>query len=133
MLVSCKYCGRIHDSKKWCPQKLEAIKSRQKNRKLKYIDTFRSSNTWRKKSIEIKERDKYCCQICIRKLYNPLRQFETENLEVHHILPLLLYFDKRLDNDILITLCRYHHELAENGVIPIEELIDIIKEQNNDA
>ncbi len=43
--------------------------------------------------------------------------------EVHHIVSLEQDFDKRLDDDThLITLCAYHHHLAEIGAIPIEIL-----------
>jgi hypothetical protein len=45
---------------------------------------------------------------------------------VHHIIPLAEDYNKRLDNDNLITLCNYHHKLAEDNQIPREELQEII-------
>ena len=36
-------------------------------------------------------------------------------------------YDKRLDSDNLITLCRYHHEMAEKGNISRKELQTIIE------
>ena len=43
-------------------------------------------------------------------------QYKSD-VEVHHITPLNEDYDLRLDNDNLICLCRYHHELAEKGQI----------------
>ena len=37
--------------------------------------------------------------------------------------------NKRIDSDNLITLCRYHHELAEKGEISREELQKIIADK----
>ena len=45
---------------------------------------------------------------------------------MHHIISLEEDYNKRLDSDNLITLCRYHHELAEKGEISREELQEII-------
>ena len=60
--------------------------------------------------------------------YNTINQFNYNKLEVHHIEKLTENYDKRLDNDNLITLCVYHHKLADNGEIPKEELKELIKE-----
>lgn len=125
MLKSCSYCGKIHDSKLRCNQKQEAIKKRQK--KASDIENrFRWSGSWKKKADEIKQRDLYLCQLCLRqqdKMLNP------HALSVHHIKKLRDAWDKRLDNDNLITLCNFHHEEAEKGAIPIEYLLAIAKEQ----
>ena len=48
---------------------------------------------------------------------------------MHHIIPLEEDYNKRLDSDNLITLCRYHHELAEKGEISREELQEIIADK----
>ena len=45
---------------------------------------------------------------------------------MHHIIPIEENYDKRLDENNLITLCRYHHEMAESGEIPREELQEIV-------
>lgn len=79
---------------------------------------------WTRKSIEIRERDKYLCQVCLREgVYN------FEGLQVHHAVPLEQDYDKRLDNDTLITLCAYHHEMAERKEISKEVIMGIIAEQ----
>lgn len=86
---------------------------------------------WQKKRDEIKQRDNYLCQVCIRKLYDTRNQYTYDSLEVHHGVPLEEDFDRRLDNDILLTICERHHGMAEKGVIPKQEILDIIKEQED--
>lgn len=114
MLKSCKHCGRIHDSKYMCPSK-----PRRNNYKdVTEEDKFRSTYVWQKKRESIKQRDNYLCQVCIRKLYNTLKQYNYEDIQVHHIVPLKEDYELRLEDDNLISLCKYHHELAEKGEIP---------------
>lgn len=133
MLKSCSYCGRIHDSKYVCPQKEQSKLGRQSQRSKenKRIYDFHRSHKWKNKSLDIRERDNYCCQVCIRELYNPDRQFETENLSVHHIVPIAEDWESRLDDTNLITLCARHHEMAERGTIKREELEEIAIEQED--
>lgn len=45
------------------------------------------------------------------------KKITTEHLEVHHIVPIADAWDDRLNDDNLITLCREHHEMAEQGKI----------------
>lgn len=71
------------------------------------------------------------CQVCIRKLYDTYNQYNYNNLEVHHAISLEDDFDKRLDDDNLITLCESHHEQAECGEIPLHMITGIIREQMN--
>lgn len=130
MLKSCPYCGRIHDSKFICLQKEKAIS---KKKKMTDKDKFRGKSAWKRKREEIKERDNFVCQVCVRNLYNPLRIYETDNLQVHHVIPLEKDYNKRLDNDNLITLCERHHEMAEAEEIPIEVIKGIVLEQENEG
>ena len=90
---------------------------------------FRSTQVWQRKRDEIRERDNQLCQVCIRLLYDTEQQYTYDGLSVHHINPLKSAYDKRLDNDNLITLCEMHHEMAEHGLIPARELDGIAKEQ----
>lgn len=46
-------------------------------------------------------------------------------LHVHHIEPLVECFERRLDDDNLLTCCSTHHELAEAGKIPREYLHEL--------
>jgi len=72
---------------------------------------FYNSETWLEIRTEVLERDGYRCRIPECDI--------TENLQVHHIIPRmykhLVEFDiDHLDN--LITLCNWHHKLAERLV-----------------
>lgn len=126
MLRSCKYCGRIHDSKYQCSSKPVRRKIRTKQ------NSFRSTEVWKRKSLEIRERDRYLCQICIRKLYGTTQQYNNREIEVHHIVPIAEDWDGRLDNDNLISLCGRHHEMAEAGKISQAELKEIARQQEDE-
>lgn len=123
MLRSCSYCGRIHDSKYICADK--PVRKKQ----ITEADKFRWTSLWQRKRMEIKQRDLYLCQICIRELYNTITKYNTEELEVHHNVPINEDYDKRLDNDNLLTVCNFHHEMCESGEIPREVVQQIINEQ----
>lgn len=68
------------------------------------IRMFYVSNDWRKKRYEIIRRDNDECVIC-----KALCKFIPIE-DVHHIIPMTKDFSKRLDNDNLIGLCKYHHQ-----------------------
>lgn len=123
MLKSCKYCNRIHDSKFDCGKKPKLIYRRTNE------DKFRQTSQWNIKRTEIKERDKYLCQICIRNLYDTRLTYNYNDLEVHHAEKLNDAYEKRLDNENLLTMCKYHHKLADRGEIPFEVIKKIILEQ----
>lgn len=133
MLRSCQYCGRVHDTKYMCPQKERRIKERQsyKKKEGRKIQVFRRGERWRRKSVDIRTRDRYCCQICKRKLYGAKR-VETEGVSVHHIVPIVEDWDARLDDSNLISLCGRHHEMAEKGEIPRKELQEIARQQEEE-
>lgn len=125
MLKSCQYCGRIHDSKYICKEKAS------KKKQITEADKFRWTSKWQKKREEIKKRDLYLCQICIRELYNTVTKYNTEDLSVHHNIPINEDYNKRLDNYNLLTVCGYHHEMCESGKIPRQEVQRIIYEQES--
>ncbi|MEY8324504.1 HNH endonuclease [Lachnospiraceae bacterium 54-11] len=125
MLKSCRYCGRIHDGKYDCGKKPHRFKKKYEK------DSFRSSSAWQRKAEEIKERDNHLCQICIRNLYGTVSRLNSTNLSVHHAVPLKINYELRLDNSNLITLCGKHHEMAEKGVIPLDEILNIVRQQDN--
>jgi 5-methylcytosine-specific restriction endonuclease McrA len=130
MLKSCSACGRIHDSKYICTQKQKAINDRQRRYKSnRDIDKFRNTKAWRVKRDEIRDRDKNLCQICIRNLCGTINQYTYNNLSVHHVESLEQAWEKRLDDDNLITTCDHHHEKMESGEIPVEVVKEIIREQ----
>ena len=119
MLKSCQYCGKIHDRKFICPKK--PIRKKYATDQSK----FRSTYAWTKKAQGVKKRDGYLCQVCLRGLYEPMRKYETDHLEVHHIERVVENFEKRLDGYNLITLCERHHQMADAGLIPVAELKEI--------
>jgi hypothetical protein len=61
---------------------------------------------------------------------NPPKYIYTD-LEVHHIESIEENWDKRLDDDNLITLSEDYHEKAERGEISKELLKQIVRERNN--
>ena len=55
----------------------------------------------------------------------------NRELSVHHIIGLRSDYDKRLDDDNLITLCRLHHEQAERGIVKAARLKELAKQPVN--
>lgn len=125
MLKSCKYCGRIHDSKYMCSKKPKNI------RRMTEEDKFRNTTAWQNKREEVRQRDNYMCQVCIRKLYDTYDQYNYEDIEVHHAKKLNTNYDLRLDNKNLLTLCIKHHKMADKGEIPLAVILKIIKEEES--
>lgn len=118
--VSCSRCGIVPRGHK-CPHKTYKKKTYDTE-----ADKFRKSKRWTNKSIEIRQRDKYLCKVCMANLYNTIQQLNYNELDVHHITPIAEDYNKRLDNDNLITLCRYHHKMADDGKIPKQVLYELI-------
>ena len=120
MLKTCSKCGIVPEEH-ICPYKRQRKTERDSK-----ADKFRKTKIWTRKSLEIRQRDRNLCIVCINNLYNTIFQYNYDKLEVHHITPINEDYNKRLDNDNLITLCNYHHKLAEDGYIPREELYRLI-------
>lgn len=121
MKKACPYCGSIHDRKYICDKKPQ-IQKRQKSKE----DIFRWSYDWKAMREYIMRRDRYLCVACFNNLPGTVRRLNNEELSVHHIRPLKTNFELRLDEKNLITLCRFHHEKAENGEISAEKLLKIL-------
>ena len=112
MLRTCSVCGGIHHENNMCKRTYK---------KNSYASKFRNSNAQIIKREQIKKRDKYLCQICLKE-----KKFTYNNLQVHHIVPIEKDNDKKLESDNLITLCAYHHKQAEINKILKEELSNLI-------
>lgn len=125
MLVSCSYCGRIHDKNFDCGKRPQRIRYNTDAVK------FRNTSRWQKKSREIRERDNFLCQCCIREFPGTFRKFEYDGCSVHHNVPLSEDISKGLDNTNLITLCSTHHEMAERGEITRDTIQAVINEQEH--
>lgn len=109
MLKACPYCNGVHPKGYVCPKK----PARRINND---IVAFRNSKQWQRKHEHIRRRDGYMCRVCaVGYGGRPVRYVPGDS--VHHIEPLAEAWDKRLDDDNLIHLCSYDHELAENGEI----------------
>ena len=126
MLKSCRYCGKIHDTHIDCDKR-----NKQKNTYSR-AKTFRSTNAWTRKAKIIKKRDGFLCQICLKCLFNTIKQYNSEGLEVHHIEKIEDNFDERLEDDNLITLCIGHHKMADSEKIPSMLLKSIVLEKKQE-
>ena len=124
MKRSCQYCGGIHPHNHKCARKPK------REFKVTYIDKFRWTKPWQLKRKYIKDRDKHLCQICLRLRYHTQTQYNFTDIEVHHIDSIANAWDKRLDDDNLISLCITHHKMAERHEIAQDELWAIAKENN---
>ena len=118
--ITCSRCGIVPRGHR-CPYKTYKKKAYDTE-----ADKFRKTKRWTNKSIEVRQRDRYLCRVCEANLYNTVQQFTFNEIDVHHIVPINEDYNKRLDNDNLISLCRYHHKMAEDGNIPREELRKLI-------
>ena len=125
--ITCKYCGVVERGNHICPHRKSRYKSGDRQ-----SDKFRKTKQWTDKSIEIRQRDRYLCQVCLRNRYNTLSFLNYKTVEVHHITPINEDYNRRLDNSNLITLCSFHHKMADKGDIPKGVLYDLVKEKDND-
>ena len=116
MLSSCVYCGRIHDNNALCEHKKSIIDARGKKHKSKE-DKYRGSYDWVKTREKILKRDRFLCVVCNKLNGGNFRKFNSDLLEVHHIIPIKEDFSRRNNPNNLITVCRRHHEECEKGVI----------------
>lgn len=124
--ITCSRCGVVSRGHR-CPYRTYKKKAYDTE-----ADKFRQTRRWRNKSIEVRQRDRYLCRVCEANLYNTIQQFTYNEIDVHHIVPINEDYNKRLDNDNLISLCRYHHKMADDGKIPKEVLYKIVEGANND-
>jgi len=115
MLRTCQYCPGLHRLGERCPQHIR-IKTKTAQVQL------RNSGRWQRTRKNIKERDMYLCRVCLTGRHNTRRAYNSQELEVHHIVPLSVDMDLAHDPDNLISLCRYHHKLTHDDVIDADEL-----------
>lgn len=108
--------------------------SNKRNNKNRYIRDkanysyrlFYSSNDWFKKREEIYKLYEGHCVIC-----RALGRY-TVGQDVHHIIPLLKDFDKRLENDNLILVCSLcHQDIHRNNIDNEIKLNKYIKQKIN--
>ena len=126
MKKTCKYCGVVNEDH-ICPYKRSRAKQGDRQ-----SDRFRKTKAWTNKSIEIRQRDRYLCRVCMANLYNTMNWLNYKGVEVHHITPINEDYNQRLDNNNLISLCSYHHHMADNNEIPRDVLYDLVKQAHED-
>ncbi len=66
---------------------------------------FRSSSEWKKKRKEIMKRDNFKCKLCGKE----------EGLQCHHVYSLNTNWEKRLENNNIITVCKDCHSDIHNN------------------
>jgi len=114
VFYSCHRCGRIHEERFKCTHN----KPKYDNNKYKTTaDKLRFNNKWKKKRKEIRESAKGLCEVCADS-----GAYVYKDLAVHHITEIHKAPERYLDNYNLISLCRYHHALADEGKITKEYL-----------
>ena len=114
---NCK-CGKQHPIGTECPHKSKYLKQNASENNKKANEFYRSK-AWKFKREEIIGLDNGLCVRCLLK-YGIVT---TEHLEVHHIKPLIKYWEERLQNDNLITLCKLCHiylDKRNNGELDFE-------------
>lgn len=113
---SCSKCGKIHPSNHKC--NVGRIYSGGEERKL------RSTYSWTKKSLEIRDSAHNLCEVCKDKGI-----LTYKSLEVHHIEKARGHEDLFLENLNLICLCESCHTKAESGQIPADYLRDLARQR----
>lgn len=115
MWKSCSKCGKMHKATDICSLKRQVTK--------KTLDQkLRSTRRWTNKSAEIREKSQWLCAICKQE-----GRYTYEGLEVHHIEKLRDNSEGLLDNYNLVCLCKYHHELADEGKIKASYLRELAR------
>lgn len=130
MYKSCHYCGKIVDTKHQCLMKPKRVRAYDDKDENIHIIKFRNSQSWQRKRKEIRDRDHNLCQVCIRELYHTITKYTYDGISVHHIVSLMQDFSLRLHDMNLLTLCKQHHDYADQGIIPAIVLREIAQEQN---
>lgn len=118
---TCSVCHKIHDINIIC-------KRPYKYKKRSKADRFRSTYEWKQKRDEIRKRDRYLCLACLNNITNTSYMYNYKDLQVHHIIPIEEDYSKRLDSANLITLCSFHHKMAEQKTISKEILLKFISD-----
>lgn len=124
MFKVCSQCGGIHD---FNADPCQAGRIKKDTEAVR----FRNTSRWQRKRKEIRERDKYLCQVCLIDAYETQRMYTYDNIEVNHIIPIKEDANKALDNDNLISLCSPHHKMAGKGQIPRSVLVALTNQDRN--
>lgn len=113
MYKTCSKCGKIHTKGFICAQGKRIYRGGTERK-------LRATNKWKQKSIEIRERAHYLCEVC-----KANGVINYDGVEVHHIIKLKDDESLLLDDFNLICLCTAHHKEADEGKIDREYLQEI--------
>lgn len=112
--MECKHfgCFKLTDSASgYCEEHKEEFKEKERERRKRFIkynndkfNQFYWTKAWKDKRDYILCRDNHLCQDCLR------NKKITVATDVHHIIKLRIAWDKRLDDDNLISLCSNCHK-----------------------
>lgn len=116
MWRACSRCGKIHDTAFKC------YVNRQNNDLIER--KLRATYQWTQKSLEIRERANWLCEVC-----RDQGVITYDNLEVHHITSIRDDKTKLLDNLNLICLCEEHHTQAESGKLDSDYLRSLARKR----
>lgn len=89
-----------------CTKEWNKVKDTQRNEEIK---RFRNSKWWKNKSKQIMKQYHYQCQLCQHEGVTNVAK------EVHHIVPLSVDFELRLEDSNLIPLCERCHDDVHAG------------------
>lgn len=109
MYKACSKCGKVHPFGYKCNKGIIYKKVDE--------DKLRWEYKWKLKTVEIRERANYLCEVC-----RDQGVWTYEDVEVHHIKKLREAPELYLDNDNLICLCKKHHKEADNNEIDMDYL-----------
>ena len=113
MYKTCVKCGKIHKDTYKC-KAIKRIEAKTDEAEL------RNTNKWHNKSMEIRERASFMCEVC-----RDEGRYTYNNLEVHHITKLKVAPHLLTDDTNLVCLCTYHHKLADAGFIDADYLREL--------
>lgn len=113
MLKSCSRCGNLHPFGYVCTKGKVYRRGEESKLRTKYA--------WEKKSLEIRERANWLCEVC-----RDHGIYTYHNLEVHHIEKIKDAPDLLLDNNNLICLCVPCHRQADKGKLTKSYLYELV-------
>lgn len=122
MYKSCSRCGAIHDTRYKCPKNARKIDYSRYGTSEE--GELRHTSAWQKKSLEIREKAQYLCEVC-----RDRGIFNYNLLEVHHITKLRDNAQGLLVNDNLICLCVAHHKQADAGMLDADYLRELARKR----
>lgn len=118
MFKACSKCGKIHDTKYKCNIGIVYRGGEERRHRSKYA--------WEKKSLEIRYKANYLCEVCKD---NGIYVYTT--LEVHHIEKVKDNPDRLLDDYNLICLCTRCHKKADANKIDKDYLIKLVMKRES--